>query len=129
MVATKTERFEGRNTDLTALQDRIEQYLTKDGFTVESSQPSDKGVVIQAHKGGWMAKAFDADRALTVMISGEPADFTVQVGIGKLVQHLAVAAIETLLLSDLFLPIDLAETVWNVEVEHKLLAEIRTFIG
>jgi hypothetical protein len=129
MVARKSEQFTGKNTDLAALQERIERYLTGDGFTVQSSQPSPGGVVIQAQKGGWLAKAVDADRALTVAIAGEPNDFTVTVGIGKLAQHLAVATIETLLISELFLPVDLAETAWNLEIESKLLKEIREFIG
>ncbi|MDA8311835.1 MAG: hypothetical protein M0Z46_14715 [Actinomycetota bacterium] len=66
---------------------------------------------------------------LTVMISGEPNDFTVRVGIGKWLEHLGVAAVETLLISDLFLVVDVADTAWNFEVEDKLIKQIESLIG
>ena len=39
----------------------------------------------------------------SIVISGNPNDFTVRIGIGKWLQHLGVAALETLLISELFL--------------------------
>lgn len=66
----------------------------------------------------------DADRALSVLVSGQPDDFTVRIGIGKWVEHLAVAALETLLISDLFLVVDVAEMAWDVEVEDKLAKQV-----
>ena len=86
-------------------------------------------MVIQAQKGGFLAGTGDADRALTITISGAPADFTVRVGIGKWLEHLGVVVIETLLISDLFLPIDVAETAWNFEVEDKLIKDLRAFVS
>ena len=71
----------------------------------------------------------DADRALTIMLSGAPDDFTVRVGIGKWLEHLGVAAIETLLISDLFLVIDVADSAWNFEVEDKLVKQIESLVG
>jgi len=85
--------------------------------------------VIQAKKGGFLRDVIDADRALSISITGQPNDFTVKVGIGKWLQHLGIAAIETLLISDLFLVVDVAETAWNFEVEDKLVKQIETFIG
>jgi len=129
MIGNKEEHFEGKGTELAALQSHIEEYLKKDGFTVQASAPSDQGVVIQAKKGGFLSKVVDADRALTISLAGTPADFTVRVGIGKWLEHLAVAAVETLLISELFLLLDVAESAWNLEVEDKLLKEIRSFVG
>jgi hypothetical protein len=63
------------------------------------------------------------------MISGDPSDFTVRIGIGKWLEHLGVAAVETLLLSELFLVVDVAETAWNLEIESKLAKQIETFVG
>jgi hypothetical protein len=40
-----------------------------------------------------------------------------------------VVVIETLLISDLFLPIDVAETAWNFEVEDKLVKDLNAFVG
>jgi hypothetical protein len=129
MIGNKVEHFEGKGTDLGALAAHIEEYLKNEGFSVQSSAPSAQGTLIQARKGGWMAGIVDADRALSIAIEGDPNDFSVRAGIGKWREHLAVAAIETLVLSDLFLVVDLAESLWNVEIEDKLLADIRSFIG
>jgi len=129
MVGEKVEHFQGKGTDLKALQSHIEQYLKAEGFTTQTSTPSGQGVVIQAKKGGFLRGIVAADRAMTIMVAGAPADFTVRIGIGKWLEHLGVAAIETLLISDLFLVVDVAETAWNVEIEDKLVKDIRGFVG
>jgi len=129
VVGEKVEHFQGKGTDLTALQSHIEEYLKTDGFTVQTSVPSPQGVVIQASKGGFLAGLIAADRAMTIMIAGSPDDFTVRIGIGKWIEHLAVAAIEILLISDLFLVVDVAEIAWNFEIEDKLVKDTRAFIG
>jgi hypothetical protein len=129
MVGEKVEQFQGKGTDLDALQSHVEAYLKGDGFTAQTSPASNHGVVIQARKGGFLAGVIDADRALTITIAGSPEDYTVRIGIGKWLEHLATAAIETLLLSDLFLVVDVAETAWNLEIEEKLVKDIRTFVG
>ncbi len=97
MVGDRVEHFEGKGTDLGALQSHVEGYLKGNGFTVQASAPSTQGTVIQARKGGFLAGFIDADRALTIAIQGSPGDFTVRVGIGKWIEHIATAAIETLL--------------------------------
>jgi hypothetical protein len=129
MIGDKEEHFQGKGTDLGTLQSHIEEYLKGDGFTVQSSAPSSQGTVIQAKKGGWMSGIIDADRAMTITIAGAPADFTVRIGIGKWREHLAVAALETLLLSELFLPVDVAESLWTLEIENKLVKDIKAFVG
>ncbi len=129
MIGDKTERFQGKGKDLSAVQSHIEDYLKTEGFAVQTSSPSSQGVVIQAKKGGFLRGVVDADRAMTITITGDPNDFTVHIGIGKWLEHLGVAAIETLLVSDLFLVVDVAETAWNVEVEDKLVKDLETFIG
>jgi hypothetical protein len=129
MLGDRQEHFEGKGTDLDALAAHIDDYLKADGFKTQTSAPSDQGTVIQAHKGGLLAGLIDAERALTITITGSPADFTVRVGIGKLIQDLGVAAIETLALGELFLVIDVAETAWNFEIEDKLIKSIKAFVG
>jgi hypothetical protein len=129
MVGDKIERFQGKSKDPSAVQAHIEEYLKSDGFTVQTSSPSDQGVVIQAKKGGFLRGVVDADRAMTITITGSPDDFTVHIGVGKWLEHLGVAAIETLLVSDLFLVVDVAETAWNVEIEDKLVKDLKTFVG
>ncbi|MGP8065600.1 MAG: hypothetical protein ACLP81_04395 [Acidimicrobiales bacterium] len=129
MIGEKVEQFQNKGTDLSGLQGKIEDYLKSEGFTTQTSAPSSEGVVIQAKKGGFLRDVIDADRALSISITGQPNDFTVKVGIGKWLQHLGIAAIETLLISDLFLVVDVAETAWNFEVEDKLVKQIETFVG
>jgi hypothetical protein len=128
-LGDKTLHFQGKGTDLTVLQQKIEDYLKSDGFTVQTSAPSGQGTVLQAKKGGFLRGVVDADRALSILISGEASDFTVRVGIGKWLEHLGVAAVETLLISDLFLVVDVAESAWNIEIEEKLVKQIESLVG
>lgn len=129
MIGEKVLHYQNKGTDLGDLAQRIESYLQGEGFTTQVSRPSKNGVAIQAKKGGFLRGVVDADRALSIVISGDSSDFTVRVGIGKWLQDLAVAAIETLLLSDLFLPVDVAESAWNVEVDHKVARRIESLVG
>jgi hypothetical protein len=129
MIGEKVQQFKDKNTDLSALQGKIEEYLKSEGFTTSTSAPSTHGTVLQAKKGGFLRGVVDADRALTIAISGDPNDFTIHIGIGKWLQHLGVAAFETLLLSDLFLVVDVGETAWNLEIEDKLVKQIEAYIG
>ena len=129
MIGEKTQQFQGKGTDLSELQGKIGNYLESEGFTVQSSPPTPQGLAIQAKKGGFLDKAIDADRALSILIAGDPNDFTVRIGIGKWLEHLGVAAAETLLLSELFLVVDVGETAWNFEIENKLVKQIESFVG
>ena len=129
MNAANVQRFRGKGTDLSALQTGIESYLRSEGFTVQTSPASPHGTVIQARKGGFLSDIFAADRALSILISGDSDDFTVRIGVGRWLQHLGVAAVETLFLSLLFLPIDVAEMAWNLEIELKLARHIESLIG
>lgn len=129
MIGDKTMHFEGKGTDLSALQQKITSYLESDGFTVQNSAPSTHGTVLQAKKGGFLRGIVDADRALSIMVSGAPDDFTVRIGIGKWLEHLGVMAAETLLLSELFLVVDVADTAWDFEIEDKLVKQIQSIVG
>lgn len=128
-IGEKVMHFQDKGTDLGTVQLKIENYLKNEGFSVQSSPRSAQGVVIQAKKGGFLRGVVDADRALSILISGQPNDFTVRIGIGKWLQHLGVAVLETLLISDLFLVVDVAESAWNFEIEDKLAKQIESFVG
>lgn len=129
MVGEKVQQFQNKGTDLSELRDKIDSYLKSEGFSTQTSPASSHGTVIQAKKGGFLRSVVDADRALSIVISGDPDDFTVRIGIGKWLEHLGVAALETLLLSDLFLVVDVAETAWNFEVEDKLVKQVESLVG
>ena len=128
MIGEKVQHFQNKGTDLGDLQAKIESYLKSEGFSVQTSSPSTQGRVLQAKKGGFLRGVVDADRALSIVISGDPSDYTVRIGIGKWLQHLGVAVLETLLLSDLFLVVDVAESAWNIEIEDKLAKKIESFV-
>lgn len=129
MIGEKELHYQGKGTDLNGLQGKIESYLKDEGFTVQTSAPSDQGTVVQAKKGGFLSGVIAADRALTIAISGDPSDFTVKIGIGKWLEHLGVTAAEVLLLTPLFVIVDVPEMAWNLEIENKLAQQIETFVG
>ena len=70
MIGEKVLNFQGKHVDLASLQSKIEDYLKSDGFTVQASAPSDHGTVLQAKKGKFLSHVIDADRALTITLSG-----------------------------------------------------------
>lgn len=128
-IGEKVMHFQNKGSNLNDLELKIENYLKNQGFSVQSSPSSTHGIVVQAKKGGFLRGVVDADRALSIVLSGDPNDFTVRIGIGKWLQHLGVAALETLLISDLFLVVDVAESAWNFEIEDKLVKQVESFVG
>ena len=128
MVSEKVLRFQGKNKDLTQLSQQIIQQLQVQGYKVQSAT-APLGQVIQAQKAGILRDIITADRAFTITISGQSNDFTVHVGIGKFIQNLAVAAVETLLLSVLFLAVDVPEMLWTRHVENEIIKEITQIVG
>jgi hypothetical protein len=123
MVSEKTLRFQGKNWNLDELSNQIMQQLQVDGYKTQlKSAPM--GTVIQAQKAGILRDIITADRAFTIMISGQPNDFTINVGVGKWIQNIAVAAVETLLISVLFLAVDVPEMLWTTHVEKEIIRKI-----
>lgn len=87
------------------------------------------GTVIQAQKGGILRDLIAAERAFTIMVTGQPNDFSVHIGVGKFFQNLGVMAVEALLLSELFLAVDIPEMLWTEHVEKGLANEITRIVG
>ena len=128
MVSEKVMHFQGKNKDLTQLTQQIVAQLQSEGYKTQVATPP-LGTVIQAQKAGILRDIITADRAFTIMIAGQPNDFTIHVGIGKWVQNIAVAAAETLLLTWLFLAVDVPEMLWTREVEKGIVKEITQIVG
>jgi hypothetical protein len=128
MVAEKTIRFQGKNKDLVQLGQQIVQKLQSQGYKVQSTT-SPTGTVIQAAKAGILRDIIAADRVFSILVSGQPNDFTVRVGIGKLIQNLAVTAVEAILLTELFLVVDVPEMLWTTHVEKQVIQDIKEVIG
>ena len=128
MVSEKVLHFQGKNKDLKQLSQQIGEQLQSEGYKIQSATPP-LGIVIQAQKAGILRDIITADRAFTIMITGQPNDFSIHVGIGKWVQNIAVAAAEALLLSVLFLAIDIPEMLWTRHVEDQIVKEITQIVG
>jgi hypothetical protein len=123
MVAEKTLRFQDKNWNFDELSNQIVQRLQADGYKTQL-KPAPMGTIIQAQKAGILRDIITADRAFTIMISGQPNDFTIHIGIGKWIQNIAVAAVETILISALFLAVDVPEMLWTTHVEKEVAQKI-----
>jgi hypothetical protein len=121
-------RFQGKNKDLGALSKQISEYLQSDGFKVQSTTGT-SGPIIQAQKAGILRDIITAERCFTITITGTSNDFTVKIGIGKWVQNIAVAAAEAVILSVLFLAVDVPEMLWTVHVENTIAKKITELAG
>jgi hypothetical protein len=128
MVSEKVMRFQNKNKDLDQLAQQIATQLQSEGYKVQSTT-APLGRVIQAQKAGILRDIITADRAFTIMITGQPNDFTIHIGIGKWIQNIAVAAAEALLLSVLFLAIDVPEMLWTRHIEGELAKQITQIVG
>jgi len=128
MVSEKVLRFQGKNKDLKQLSQQIEDKLKSEGYKTQSTQ-APIGYIIQAQKAGVLRDIITADRAFSILISGQPSDFQVHVGIGKWIQNLAVAGVEFLFISVLFLAVDVPEMLWTRHVENTIIKEINEIVG
>ena len=128
MVSKKTLRFQNKNADLNDISQQIVRQLQDERYVVQSKQLPD-GSVIQAQKAGILRDLITADRAFTIKIEGDPNNFTVTVGVGKFIQNIAVMAVEALLLSELFLAVDIPEMLWTEHVEKGIIKYINTVVG
>ena len=124
MVFEKILRFQGKSKDLGQLSQQISQQLQMEGYKVQT-RTAPLGNIIQAQKAGILRDIVLADRAFTILISGQPDDFTIHIGIGKWIQNITVAAVEVLLLSTLNLAVDVPEPLWTLHVENGLANQIK----
>jgi hypothetical protein len=128
MVSEKVLRFQGKDKDLKQLSQQIEDKLKSEGYKTQSTQ-APIGYIIQAQKAGVLRDIITADRAFSILISGQSSDFQVHVGIGKWIQNLAVAGVEFLFISVLFLAVDVPEMLWTRHVENTIIKEINEIVG
>ena len=128
MVSEKIVRFQNKGKDLNQLAQQIITLLNQDGYKTQMTSNSPVGIIIQATKAGILRDIITADRAFTIMITGEPNDFAIHIGIGKFIQNIAVIAAEALLLSALFLAVDIPEMLWTRHVESEILKKITQMI-
>jgi len=128
MVSERVMRFQGKNKDLNQLSQQIVQQLSTQGYKTQSAT-APLGIVIQAKKAGILRDIITADRAFSILITGQPNDFSIHIGVGKWIQNIAVAAVEAILLSWLFLAVDVPEMLWTQHVERGIVKEITQVVG
>ena len=128
LVSEKVMRFQGKNKDLNQLSQQIVQQLESEGYKTQSTT-APLGIVIQAKKAGILRDIITADRAFSILITGQPNDFSIHIGVGKWIQNIAVAAVEVILLSWLFLAVDVPEMLWTQHVEREIAKEITKIVG
>jgi hypothetical protein len=135
MVSEKVLHFQGKNKDLRQLAEQIVEQLQSEGYRVQFSSPP-LGVIIQAQKAGILRGIITPDRTFTLMIAGQPNDFTIRVGIEKCVQNTAVVLAEALFLSVLFYgqehhhrSMDSPEILWTRHVEGEIIKKVTQIVG
>jgi hypothetical protein len=102
--------------------------MQRQGYKVQT-KTDQTGIVVQAQKAGILRDIISADRAFTILITGQPNDFSIRVGIGKFIQNLAVTAAEVILLSGLFLAVDVPEMLWTTHVEKGVIQDIDQIVN
>jgi hypothetical protein len=128
VVSERVVHFEGKNKDLNQLAQQIIEKLSSEGYKIQSTN-NPMGIIIQAKKAGVLRDIITAERAFTILISGQPNNFTIHIGIGKFNQNLAVASIEAILTVGLFLIVDIPEMLWTNEVEKGIIKDIIQIVG
>jgi len=121
-------RFQGKKKDLNQLSQQIVEQLKSEGYKTQSAT-APLGITIQAQKAGILRDIITADRAFSILITGQPNDFSIHIGIGKWIKNLAIAAVETIFLSWLFLAIDVPEMLWTRHVENTIAKQITQIVG
>ena len=128
MTSEKILHFQGKHADLPKLSQAITEQLKADGYKTQMTT-APLGTVIQAQKAGILRDIITADRSFTILVSGQPDDFTIHVGIGKWLRDIGIAAVETLLLTELFLAVDVPEMLWTRHVEKGLIEQINQIVA
>lgn len=113
-----SRHYVGKGCALARLSDSVEERLRVQGYETQSVTRKD-GWVIQGRKTGFLRGVVAADRAFTIIISGEPDSFTVSIGVGKWEQNLAVAFLEGVALAPVLLFLEIPVSLWSYEMEHE----------
>ncbi len=128
VISEKVLHFVGKNKDLDEVSKQIIEKLSSEGYKTQITT-NPMGIIIQAKKAGILRDIITAERAFTILISGQPNDFTIHIGIGKFNQNLAVASVEAILTVGLFLIVNIPEMLWNNEVEKGIIKDLIQIVG
>ena len=102
-------------------------YLESEKYKVQTKIEGNRAL-IQAQKGGILRDLIAAERALTFTFEKYDDKVKVTVGVAKWLQNIAVTALETIFLSEIFLFVDIPEMLWNSHVEEQLLKKLKEMV-
>ena len=117
------EKNYNKQVDLTNLTQGFAGYLQNGGWRVQQASDGQKAL-IQAQKAGILRDIITADRALTFSFENAPNGLQVGVGISKWLKNIGIAVVEALILSEIFLVVDIPEMLWTEHVEKGLMKEL-----
>ncbi len=127
MEIFKKERVYPTQKPLEDIVKTFSNLLTNEGWKVQSNTENGQAI-LQVQKLGFFRDIISANRALTFVFSSETDQLKVQVGVGKILQNLGVTAIEVLLLSEIFIFVDIPEIAWSDHVENNLLQKLQNVV-
>jgi hypothetical protein len=127
-MKTRTKEFNGKNIDLDKLSSVVEQYFANEKFKTQLGKHPN-GTLIQATKEGLLRSIAGMDRAYSITVSGTPDDAKISIGMGKWLQDLGVAAIESFLLTPELAFFEVPESLWSFEIEDKFWKYIENQIN
>jgi hypothetical protein len=118
-VLAASREYVNKNVDLGKLADDVEEYFELQGYTTQKAD-KENWHLIQAKKAGFLRDIAAADRAFTVLLTGEQNNFKVSIGVGKWLQNMAVSFLEGLLLTPLVFFVEIPVQFWSYEIEGRL---------
>lgn len=125
MEIFKKERVFTTQKNLGDIVKEFSNQLTNLGWRVQSNVSGDQAIM-QVQKSGILRGLIAANRAITFVFTAESNQIRVHVGVGKLLGDIAVTAVEVLLLSEIFIVVDIPEIAWSDHVEKELLQNLES---
>ena len=126
MVSDKTIRYANRNMNLPKLSERIVENLKRDGYETQKAEGFLE-ILIQARKESVLKDLAMSDRCLTILLLGQPDDFSVRVGIGWCF-NLTSENVDDIISSGVFLGVTIPEKIWNENIENTIIKNIDRII-
>jgi hypothetical protein len=128
MEIFKKERVLTTSKSLDDILKDFSAYLTNLDWKVQSKIEGDKAI-LQAQKFGFFRGLVAADRALIFVFTSEGGQIKVDVGVGRFLGDFAITAIEVILLSEIFILVDIPEILWSDHIEKQFLQQLETIAG
>jgi len=88
--------YRDKNCDLDVLNKQIESWFLDQGYEVQSNK-AEGSWCLQAQKTEGWRKAVGASRAFTILILGQPNDFSIEVGTGEWASNLVAGGVAAVL--------------------------------